>query len=280
MIEDQDDILRIRRCPSLEGATLVLAFTGWMDGGNVSTGTVQRLVDLLGAEPFAEIDPEPFYIYNFPGSMEIAALFRPPIEIEDGLIKTIDMPENTFYCHEPAGLVLFLGKEPNLRWRTFSDCTFRLARRVGVRRILFVGSFGGAVPHTREPRLYITCSDPALLPEMEKYGVRRSGYAGPGSFTTYLMTRAASAGIEMVSLVAEIPGYLQGTNPMSLEAVTRRLAKILKLSLDLDSLRAASTQWELQVSTAVEQDEGLAEKIHQLEEEYDNELLNRGLDEA
>ncbi|HUT14238.1 MAG TPA: PAC2 family protein [Thermoguttaceae bacterium] len=280
MIEDQDDILRIRRCPSLDDATLVLAFTGWMDGGNVSSGTVQRLVDLLGAEPFAEIDPEPFYIYNFPGSMEIAALFRPPIEIEDGLIKTINMPENTFYCHEPARLVLFLGKEPNLRWRTFSDCTFRLARMVGVRRILFVGSFGGAVPHTREPRLYITCSDPALLPEMEKYGVRRSGYEGPGSFTTYLMTRAASAGIEMVSLVAEIPGYLQGTNPMSLEAVTRRLAKILKLSLDLDSLRAASTQWELQVSTAVEQDEGLAEKIRQLEEEYDNELLSRGVDEA
>jgi len=264
----------------MEGATLVLAFTGWMDGGDVSTGTVQRLVDLLGAEPFAEIDPEPFYIYNFPGSMEIAALFRPPTEIEDGLIKMIDMPENTFYCHEPANLVLFLGKEPNLRWRTFSDCTFRLAHRVGVRRILFVGSFGGAVPHTREPRLYITCSDPALLSEMEQYGVRRSGYEGPGSFTTYLMTRAASARIEMVSLVAEIPGYLQGTNPMCLEAVTRRLAKILKLSLDLDSLRAASTQWELQVSTAVEQDEGLAEKIHKLEEEYDNELLSRGLDES
>ena len=45
----------------------------------------------------------------------------------------------------------------------------------------------------------------------------------------------------MVSLVAEIPGYLQGTNPLSIEAVTRRLAKILKLPLDLDSLRTAST---------------------------------------
>jgi len=280
MIENQDDILRIRRCPELSGATLVLAFSGWMDGGDVSTGTVRRLVDLLGAEPFAEIDPEPFYIYNFPGSMEIASLFRPHIEVEDGLIKTFELPNNTFYCHEPAELVLFLGKEPNLHWRVFADGMFRLARKVGIRRILFVGSFGGAVPHTREPRLYITCSDPALLSEMEQYGVRRSGYEGPGSFTTYLMTRAASAKLEMVSLVAEIPGYLQGTNPMSLEAVTRRLAKILRLSLDLDSLRAASTQWELQVSTAVEQDEALAEKIHQLEEEYDNELLKRGLDEV
>jgi proteasome assembly chaperone (PAC2) family protein len=258
------------------GGTLVLAFSGWMDGGDVSTGTVNRLVDLLGAEPFAEIDPEPFYIYNFPGSMEIAALFRPHIEIEEGLVKTIDMPSNTFYVHQPANLVLFLGKEPNLRWRTFGECVFDLARRVGLGRVLFVGSFGGSVPHTREPRLYVTCSEPALLSEMEPYGVRRTGYEGPGSFTSYLMTRAAPAGVEMVSLVAEIPGYLQGTNPMSIEAVTRRLAKILKLSLDLDSLRAASTRWELEISGAVEQSEELAQTVRKLEEQYDNDLLELG----
>ena len=116
-------------------------------------------MDLLEAPPIAEIDPEPFYIYNFPGSMDLAALFRPGIKIEDGLVKSLDMPANIFYCHEPANLVLFLGKEPNLRWREFGDCVLELARRVGVRRVLFVGSFGGTVPHTREPRLFVTCSD-------------------------------------------------------------------------------------------------------------------------
>lgn len=275
MSDPPSDILRIRRCPALENGTLVLAFSGWMDGGDVSTGTVQRLVDLLDAEPFAEIDPEPFYIYNFPGSMEIAALFRPHIEIEDGLVKMIDMPSDTFYCHPEAKLVLFIGKEPHLRWRQFGDCILELARRVGISRILFVGSFGGSVPHTRQPRLYVTCSDESLLRQMEPYGMQRSGYEGPGSFSSYLMTQAEPAGLEMVSLAAEIPGYLQGANPMSIEAVTRRLAKILKLSLDLDSLRSASTEWELQVSSAVEQNEGLAEKVRQLEQEYDDDLLQR-----
>ena len=83
-------MLKVHRCPALERATLVLAFTGWMDGGEVSTGTVSRLVHLLGANPIAEIDAEPFTIYNIPGSMEIAALFRPPVEIEDGLVKGFD----------------------------------------------------------------------------------------------------------------------------------------------------------------------------------------------
>lgn len=268
-------MLRMLKQPVLEKATLVLSFSGWMDGGDVSTGTVERLVDLLEAKPFAEIDSEPFYIYNFPGSMEITALFRPHIEIEDGLVKTFDMPTNTFYYHEPANVVLFLGKEPNLHWREFGECIFRLAETVGVTRILFVGSFGGSVPHTREPRLYVTCSDAELLSRMEKYAVRRTGYEGPGSFTSYLMTKASSEGLEMVSLVAEIPGYLQGTNPQSIEAVTRRLAKILKLPLDLDSLRAASTQWELQVSSAIEDNEELAETVRKLEEQYDDELLEQ-----
>ena len=258
MTQDYSQILQIQSCPKLDRATLVLAFSGWMDGGDVSTGTVKRLVHLLDAEQIAEIDHEPFYIYNFPGSMEISAMFRPHIEIEDGLVKTVDMPSNTFYCHEPANLVLFVGKEPNLRWRTFGECIFRLAHDVGVSRVLFVGSFGGMVPHTREPRLYVTCSDRDLLAEMEQYGVRRSGYEGPGSFTSHLMTQASTASVEMVSLVAEIPGYLQGTNPLSIEAVTRRLAKILKLPLDLDSLRIASTQWELEVSSAIEENAELA----------------------
>jgi proteasome assembly chaperone (PAC2) family protein len=82
----------------------------------------------------------------------------------------------------------------------------------------------------------------------------------------------------MVSLVAEIPGYLQGTNPLSIEAVTRRLAKILQLPLDVDSLRTASTEWEMQVSTAVDQDDDLAAKVRELEQEYDDELLELNAD--
>ena len=276
MKPNEREILRFSRRPFLADSTLVLAFSGWMDGGDVSTGTVQRLVDLLQADAIAEIDPEPFYLHNLPGPMEVTALFRPHIQIEAGLIKTLEMPTNTFYAHEPGNLTLFVGKEPNLYWQTFGEAIFDFARETGTRRILFVGSFGGAVPHTREPRLYVTCSDAKLLEEMERYGVRRSGYEGPGSFASYLMTQAKSARLEMTSLVAEIPGYLlqSGTNLLSIAAVTRRLAHILALSTDLDSLRTMATDWEMQVSTAIEEDESLAEKVRELEMQYDNDLLD------
>jgi hypothetical protein len=274
-MEGPDELLRIHNCPALDEATLVLGFSGWMDGGDVSTGTVRRLVGLLGAEPVAEIDADPFYLLNFPGPMEVAALFRPGLKIEEGLVASLEMPTAVFYCSTRASLVLFLGREPNLRWRAFADCILAFAQRVRARRALFVGSFGGVVPHTREPRLYVTCSEAGLQTEMERYGLKRTGYQGPGSFASYLLTRAPAAGLEMVSLAAEVPSYLQGRNPVCIEAITRRLAQILRLPLELAELRAESTEWEAEVSRAVAADRDLARTVRRLERAYDEELLRQ-----
>lgn len=267
--------LHVLSQPRLNGATMLLALTGWMDGGLVSTGTVRRLMENRDAIEIARIEADPFYIYNFPGSMDVAALFRPPAKYEDGLITELQMPSNVFHCDPAANLVFFLGHEPNLRWQSFADCIFELAKAVGVSRIMFIGSFGGTVPHTREPRLYGSVSHERLKPLLREHGVRLSDYQGPASFSTLLLVQAAVHGVEMLSLVAEIPGYLQGLNPLSIEAVSRRLARLLNQPIDVDSLRSASNEWENQVSEAVAKDAELASTVRKLEEQYDNELIGR-----
>lgn len=259
----------------LNDATMLLAFSGWMDGGEVSTGTVKNLLANLAAPKVAIVDPEPFYIYNFPGSMEIAALFRPTVQYENGLITEFEMPENAFYCDRARNVVLFLGKEPNLRWRDFADCVFDMAARAGVKRLFFVGSFGGSVPHTREPRLFASVSSPHLREELKPFGVQFTDYEGPASFSTYLLAQAPARGLDMVSFAAEIPAYLQGVNPLSIEAVTRRLNNILGLHVDLAPMRQASDEWEARVTALIQEDENLAAQIRKLEEEYDRELLEQ-----
>ena len=94
-------------------------------------------------------------------------------------------------------------------------------------------------------------------------------------FASTVWTGASTEGLQMVSLVAEIPDYLHGTNVLSIEAITRRLAKILQLPLDLGTLRSASTEWELQVSSAVDENDELAEKVRELEEAYDDDLIDK-----
>jgi proteasome assembly chaperone (PAC2) family protein len=259
--------------PKLKDATLLLALSGWMDGGEVSTGTVKQVMGRREVTRIATIESDDFYLFNFPGSMEVAALFRPHVKYEDGLVTSFEPPVNVFWADDAANLVFFVGKEPNLKWQTFADGIFALAKQVGVTRIVFIGSFGGSVPHTRQPRLYGSVSHEHLKDELRRYGVRFSDYEGPGSFATLLLHDAPKHDIEMLSFVAEIPGYLEGMNPLSIEAISKRLALMLNQPIDLSELREAGFEWEARVSKAVAKDDDLAETIRKLEEAYDNELI-------
>jgi predicted ATP-grasp superfamily ATP-dependent carboligase len=260
--------------PNLEGGAMVVALSGWMDGGSVSTGAVEWLARQLDARTAGEIDPSDFYLFNFPGTMEFAALFRPSTRIENGRVVAYQPPENVFACAAEQRLALFHGKEPHLLWDRFADCVFEGARRCRIKRLYFIGSVGGAVPHTREPRIFCTISDEALRPELARVGVRFSNYEGPASFSTLLFNRAPAAGLELASLVAEIPAYVQGVDPHGVEAVLRKLLALLGLQLDLSEVRTMATHWESRINEALADKEELSGHIRKLEEDYDNDVFD------
>jgi len=266
--------LHIYKKPNLNKPRLLLGFSGWMDGGEVSTGTVECLIEKLDAERFAEIEPEGFYIYNFPGSMEMTAMFRPHTVIKDGLIHSFEVPANWFFCDEKNNLILFLGKEPNMQWGDFAACIFEVCSQFGVEMMYFIGSVAGLVPHTREPRLLCSVSKPKLKETLRHYGVKFSNYEGPSSFVTYLTTCAEANALSMASFVATVPAYVQGNNPRCIETVTSRLAGIMEVSVDLDDLRKVSDEFERKLSEAVLEQPELSDNIRKLEEDYDNEIFN------
>jgi len=268
MLNDQ---VKIFHRPTLIDARMVVALSGWMDGGDTSTGTVACLVKRLHAEEFAEIDSGKFYIYNLPGSMEISALFRPHTKIEDGLVTTYEEPTNTFFCSDEHNLVLFTGKEPNLRWREYVECIFSLALEFNVTMIYFVGSVAGLVPHTRDPRFYGLVSEERLKPLLHKHGLRPSNYEGPSSVVTYMSVLARRKGLGMATVVAEIPPYVEGRNVKCIEAATSKLAGILELQIDLDDLRARSEKFETSLNNTLEDRPELANQIRQMEDDYDKE---------
>jgi proteasome assembly chaperone (PAC2) family protein len=123
--------------------------------------------------------------------------------------------------------------------------------------------------------MFGTVSHAYLRSRLTEHGIRMSNYEGPSSFATLLLAQSPAHDIDMLSIVAEIPGYLEGVNPRSIEAVARRLAGLLNQPVDLEELRKASNDWELRVSEAVEKDSELADTVRKLEEAYDNELIGR-----
>jgi len=270
---------RLRDRVELTDGRMVLGLTGWMDGGETSIGTVDYLVSKLSAKEIAQIDPESFYIYSFPGSMEVSALFRPSTKIEDGLVTEYEEPMNTFYCCERENLVLFKGKEPNFQWREYAECIFSLAASCNVTQLCFAGSVAGIVPHTREPRFFGSVSDPGLKPLLEQHGLSPSSYEGPASLVTYLTTLCRRKGIEMVTLVAEVPAYVQGRNVKCIASVARKVAAILDLEIDLDDLRVMGVEFEKRLSEIVKEKPELAELLRKIEHDYDTEIHDTQADD-
>jgi len=273
------DKLEFDRHLEMTEPQLLLGFSGWMDGGEVSTGSISYLLRKFEAVPLAHIRPEGFYIYSFPGSMEFASLFRPSTKIEQGVVQAFDEPANEFFAAPARNLILFSGKEPNLAWREYADCVLGLCERMGVRRIVFLGSVAGLTPHTREPRFLCSVSDPRLLAMLKEHGLHASEYAGPASIVTYLTVRAAARGLEMMSAVGEIPAYVQGYNPRCIEAAVRVAGTLLGVHIPLDDLRSLGDEYERRLDELVQQQPELAEKIKKLEADYDEQVFDNEMGE-
>ncbi len=267
------DKLRILGGANLRTPRLLMGFSGWMDGGDVSTGTVKVLIDRLYARRIVEIDHQGFYIYNFPGAMEVTALFRPHCRIKKGVIRELAFPENAFYVAENEDLILFTGKEPNMNWVDYADCVFKVCRDFGVPSITFIGSVAGLVPHTRDPQFFCSVSDAQMKPRFESLGIKFNDYEGPASIVTYLTTRAKEEGVDMVSLVATVPAYVQGPNPKCVAAVAKRIAGLLGVHLELDDLQTVADEFERRLTEVVQEQPELAESVTKLEQDYDNEVF-------
>src|SRR6266516_4372839 len=138
------DALRIGQLPELESPVLVAAFRGWNDGAHGASLAAEYLARRWEAERFADIDPEEFFDFQSA---------RPHVSLEGGLTRRIDWPENAFYHARPPelarDLVLMIGVEPNLRWRTFTGLVVDLAKRLGVELVITIGALLADVPHTR-----------------------------------------------------------------------------------------------------------------------------------
>jgi proteasome assembly chaperone (PAC2) family protein len=256
------DELRIDHRPELTRPILVAAFRGWNDGAQAASLAAGYLAKTWDAERFAEVDPEEFFDFQ-------AA--RPHVSLEDGLTRRIDWPETVFYHARPDGLdrdvVLLLGIEPNLRWRTFTDLVVGLAEELGVEMLITLGALLADVPHTRSAPVTGSASDEELV---QRLGLSASRYEGPTGIVGVLHDLCGKRGIPSASLWAAVPHYVSLTpSPRGALALCERLGGVLGIEIEADELEEAARNYEEQVSEAVASDEETAAYVDELERRSD-----------
>lgn len=257
--------LIIHETPVKKLKHMVVVFSGWADAGEGATSAIKFLQRKLKSKKFAEIDPEEFY--DFSQTRPYTSRTR------DGK-RRIHWPANEFsYLTDPradSGAMVFVGVEPNLKWRTFAKTVATVAKDHGVESVVHIGALLDAVPHTRPVKLSGTASESSLSEFLEGQGIRSSNYQGPTGISSAVMAACIEAGLEYTSIWGHTSHYLQAApNHRVGSTLLEILLKLLNLPLDLAELKSAASVFNLEVEKAVAKDDQIASYVTKLEGQYD-----------
>jgi len=263
----------ITKKPRLRHPCMVCGISGWVDGGQAATGSIEYLGKKLGAKRFAEIPISRFHIFQLPGQLSL----RPYIKIEDGILTEHSFPQNQFFYrvnpNADNDVILFLGTEPNLNWEEYADAILGIAEEFAVVRIYLLGGVLDRTPHTREPAVSCAYSSNKLKEEMRKYSVQFTNYEGPGRFGSTLLYICQKERRPMVTITARVTYYPEFNiviprNPKAIRAVVRRLNSLLRLNLDISDLDKESEEFESKLGFMMSQNSEFKSYVEELEKDF------------
>ena len=184
----------------------------------------------------------------------------------------IRWPENEFDIVRGLGgrdLVVLVGVEPHLAWKTYASCIRFVATKLGCEAVVTVGSAAEAVPHTRTPLVTGSTTDTDLA---RRLGIGQPTYQGMTGVVGVIQTELADAGIPSVSLRVGVPHYLMNAeHPQAMAALQTHLAHVLNVPLDDDPSERAEeiTRWRSLHDEVVDGDDQLQFYVRMLEREHD-----------
>lgn len=257
--------------PTLRRPVLLAAFEGWNDAGDAASSAVRYLRDRWQAKPFATIDPEDYFDFSST---------RPQVRLNDDLMREIAWPSNELSAASLPGtsrdVIVLLGTEPQLKWRTFTEELVGVATSLGVELVVTLGALLADVAHTRPVRVTGTAADNELV---QRLGLTKSTYEGPTGIVGVLHEAFSRAEIPSASLWAAVPHYVAATpSPKASLALVERAARLLSTSLFTADLQVMAADYERQVSEVVDSDDDVAAYVRRLEDHADDPDESGGLE--
>lgn len=258
---DLDHVRWIRR-PELRNPLVIAAFTGWNDAADAASGAVKHLVETMNATPLAEIDPEAFTDF---------ATVRPHVRLSDIGARHIVWPTVSMWTVSTPqrDLILVLGPEPALRWKTFANQVIGAAREHGVGTLVSLGALLADVAHRRPTQVLGTAGDQAAI---DRYDLPRSQYEGPTGIVGVLGDTCHQTGMSSVSLWAAVPAYAaQIPSPKASLALVEKISDLFDLDLPRTPLSELVEHYDDQVEQLITSDPSLSRYLERIENMDDDD---------
>ena len=250
--------------PELRRPVLIAAFEGWNDAADAASTAARYLRDRWSARPFATIDHEDFYDFT---------ATRPQVRLVNGLTRRIEWPETELSWAALPGtsrdVVVLLGHEPQLKWRTFTEQVVTVATELKVELIVILGALLADVPHSRPVRVTGTAADAELVRRLD---LGRSTYEGPTGIVGVLHEAFSRSHLPSASLWAAVPHYVAATpSPKASLALVTRAVDLLSTTVDIEDLAIAAADYERQVNEVVAADDDVVAYVRRLESSTDDD---------
>lgn len=260
--------------PKLRNPILIAAFGGWNDAADAATTALKFLIDHWKPLRFAEVEGEEFFLFTET---------RPTIQFSKGMLRRLSWPGGRFFAHTDADrehdIVLYLGPEPQLRWKTFTSEFLAVCKHLHISEVLLIGAFLANIPHSATVPISGFASHPEVAERLKELGVQDSRYEGPTGIVGVLQDTFRQADIPNVGIWAAAPHYLAATpNIKVTAALLTYLNTFLGTDLDLRDIQSDAVRFDEQITKLVERDPEARAYVHKLEEQA-NELSDEDEDE-
>ncbi|WP_348728686.1 PAC2 family protein [uncultured Mycolicibacterium sp.] len=247
--------------PDGRGPVLIHALEGFSDAGHAIRLSAQHLKDTLDTELVASFAIDELLDYRSR---------RPLMTFKTDHFTAYEEPElNLYALHDRAGtpFLLLTGMEPDLKWERFITAVRLLSERLGVRRVIGLGSIPMAVPHTRPMTLTAHSNDKELIADHQPWV---GEVQVPGSASNLLEFRMAQHGHEVVGFTVHVPHYLAQTDfPAAAETLLSEVARSASLQIPTDALTRAAAEVFDKINEQVAASSEVAQVVEALERQYD-----------
>ncbi len=258
------DLYTLTEKPEAEEIVMIAGWRQWADGGSISSGLPQYLIDQHDARKIGEISIDDYYLFQLPGAQHF---LRPLVRHKDGYTESLHNQRNEFYYTEVdgKGIIIFLGDEPHMNVERYIQTFLAAAKELNVSRVYTFGGVYAQVPYDKERHIHAIYSNPEFKDELLELSIGLSNYQGPASITSYLCKRADEQNLDVIGMYTFNPMYQFGSFEESSKSihiendymgwlgVMQRVNHMQGLKIDLSDLENLSEQMILNIDHKVEQ---------------------------
>jgi hypothetical protein len=266
------DFRFVSEAPELDDPVLIVMLSGWIDASGAAAAAMNALQTECHATPLVVFDDDVFIDYR---------ARRPMLELRSGVnTRLVWMSPQLHVGRAPGGsdVLLLNGPEPDMAWHRFAAAIGDLAGELEVSRMVALGAYPFAAPHTRPPRLSATSPSADALAGLP---FLLSSVDVPAGMSAALEHELHQRGIASIGIWAQVPHYVASMSyPAASAALLDGLATATGITTAGAELRREAELQRQRIDQLVAANEEHETMVTQLERMYDAAVDGSGESEG